>query len=112
MINVHASGGGAMMRAARDAAATRGRAGPSAPLLIAVTMLTSLGERRCRQSACRTHRRSGRAARRAGAIGRLDGVVASAHEVQLIRRQSSGTFAIVTPGIRGAGDAKGIRVGR
>ena len=47
MVNVHASGGRAMMRAAREAADARGgqRTARPAPLVIAVTMLTSLSDR-------------------------------------------------------------------
>jgi orotidine-5'-phosphate decarboxylase len=109
MINVHASGGGPMMRAARDAAHEEAaRMSRPAPLVIAVTMLTSFAEEALPQIGMTgpIADQVARLAALAQSAG-LDGVVASAHEVLLIRRQSGGTFAIVTPGIRGAGDAKG-----
>jgi orotidine-5'-phosphate decarboxylase len=109
MVNVHASGGSAMMRAARAAAdeeaAKRSR---PAPLLIAVTMLTSLTDEALTEvgfgdpMAAQVER----LAALTEAAG-LDGVVASPKEIALIRRRCAPGFAIVTPGIRGAGDAKG-----
>jgi orotidine-5'-phosphate decarboxylase len=109
MVNVHASGGSAMMRAARAAADEEAaRRSRPAPLVIAVTMLTSLDQA--------TLSEVGIAAPVAGQVERLaalteaaglDGVVASPQEIAIIRRRCSARFAIVTPGIRGAGDAKG-----
>jgi orotidine-5'-phosphate decarboxylase len=104
MINVHASGGGAMMqaaaRAAAEAAASTGR---PAPLVIAVTVLTSMDEGALRQVG--DERRLldhvlmlARLAQDAG----LQGVVASPHETAAIRQACGADFAIVTPGIRGA----------
>jgi orotidine-5'-phosphate decarboxylase len=109
MVNVHASGGRAMMRAARDAAdneAARGSRRP--PLVIAVTMLTSLddaavGEIGFGRSAADQVERLAALAQSAG----LDGVVASPQELAIIRRACGASFAIVTPGIRGAGDQQG-----
>ncbi len=108
MVNVHASGGSAMMRAARAAAdeeATR-RSRP-APLVIAVTMLTSLDQEALREIGLRSMTQQvERLAALTEAAG-LDGVVASPQEIALIRRTCGPRFAIVTPGIRGAGDVKG-----
>jgi orotidine-5'-phosphate decarboxylase len=104
MIDVHATGGVPMMQAAaragRDAAS---RAGTPPPLLVAVTVLTSMDED--------TMRRTGvqrpiidqvvtlaRMTQEAG----LDGVVASPRETAAIRAACGRDFAIVTPGIRGA----------
>jgi orotidine-5'-phosphate decarboxylase len=109
MINVHASGGADMMRAARDAADhARVQASRPRPLLVAVTILTSLDAASLRDTGV-----SGavpdqveRLAALAQAAG-LDGVVASPHEIALIRSRCGPTFTIVTPGIRGPGDAQG-----
>jgi orotidine-5'-phosphate decarboxylase len=106
MVNVHASGGGDMMRAARAAADDEAaRLSRPAPLVIAVTMLTSLSEAALPEVGF-----SGaiaaqveRLARLAQASG-LDGVVASPHEIEIIRRRCGSSFAIVTPGIRDAAD--------
>ncbi|MCC7417590.1 MAG: orotidine-5'-phosphate decarboxylase [Acidobacteria bacterium] len=108
MVNVHASGGSAMMRAARDAAdrqaAARGR---PAPLLVAVTMLTSLDEAAVREvgiagGVAAQVERLAVLAHEAG----LDGVVASPREIAGIRRCCGDRFAVVTPGIRGVSDEK------
>jgi len=109
MVNVHASGGHAMMKAARDAAdaESQARARPR-PLVIAVTMLTSLSEE--------TMGEIGVAGALAGQVGRLamlaqsaglDGVVASPQEIAVIRSRCGPSFEIVTPGIRSASDDKG-----
>ena len=109
MVNVHASGGGPMMRAAREAADQEAaRMSRPAPLVIAVTVLTSLSEA-VLQEAGVTGSVAAQVERLAAltqASG-LDGVVASPQEIALIRARCGAGFAIVTPGIRGAGDAKG-----
>lgn len=103
MLNVHAAGGDAMMRAAREAAdGESARARRPAPLLIAVTMLTSLSDDVLDVIGMRGPigaqvERLALLARDAG----LDGVVASPQEVALIRARCGASFAIVTPGIRG-----------
>ncbi len=109
MVNVHASGGHAMMKAARDAAEQESsRRSQPRPLVIAVTMLTSLSEE--------TMGEIGVAGALAGQVGRLavlaqsaglDGVVASPQEIALIRSRCGPGFQIVTPGIRSASDDKG-----
>lgn len=109
MVNVHASGGHAMMKAACEAAdAESSRLSRPRPLVIAVTMLTSLSEE--------TMGEIGVAGAMASQVGRLavlaqsaglDGVVASAQEIALIRNRCGKTFEIVTPGIRSASDDKG-----
>lgn len=104
MLNIHTSGGEAMMRAAREALA--GTARP--PLLIGVTILTSLGQEELARIGF-----SGTPAAnvlRLAALaqsGGLDGVVCSAQEASVIRRDLGPRFITVTPGIRMPGDAKG-----
>ena len=108
MVNVHASGGSAMMRAARASADEEAaRLSRPAPLLIAVTLLTSLDQEALKDIGLRSI--SDQVARLAAlteATG-LDGVVASPQEIALIRRRCGPRFTIVTPGIRGAGEVKG-----
>ena len=104
MVNVHASGGIPMMQAAAKAAAdTAARSNRPRPLVIAVTVLTSMDEETLRAGGV------GRAlfdhvlalAKMAEQAG-LDGVVASPQETAAIRSACGPNFAIVTPGIRGA----------
>jgi orotidine-5'-phosphate decarboxylase len=109
MVNVHASGGSAMMRAARTAADEEAaRRSRPAPLVIGVTMLTSLDEQALAEIgfAASVADQVGRLAALSEGAG-LDGVVASPHEIEIIRRRCGQKFAIVTPGIRGAHDARG-----
>ncbi|HWF84021.1 MAG TPA: orotidine-5'-phosphate decarboxylase [Vicinamibacterales bacterium] len=109
MVDVHASGGAAMMKAAREAAdAEAARMSRPAPLVIAVTMLTSLSDAMMGDIGFvgRVGDQVERLARLAQEAG-LDGVVASPQELTPIRQSCGSAFAIVTPGIRGAGDALG-----
>jgi orotidine-5'-phosphate decarboxylase len=109
MVNVHAAGGEQMMRAARAAAQEEAsRLGRAAPLVIAVTVLTSLDDVTLRQIGIASTMidqvvRLAALAQQAG----LDGVVASPQEIAAIRGTCGKSFAIVTPGIRGADEAKG-----
>ena len=99
MVNVHASGGPAMLEAAREAAGT----GADRPLVIAVTVLTSLDQAALGAVgiAVSPVEQAVRLARLAQAAG-LDGVVASPQETEAIRQACGSGFVIVTPGIRGA----------
>jgi orotidine-5'-phosphate decarboxylase len=109
MLNVHASGGRAMMRAAHAAALEEAaRRSVPAPLVIAVTLLTSLDEGALTEigfsdSMAAQVERLAALTESAG----LDGIVASPQEIAIIRRRCGPRFNIVTPGIRGAGDARG-----
>lgn len=103
MINVHASGGLAMMKAA---VAALDSCEESRPLLIAVTVLTSMDSSELpaigvEHSAEQQVSRLAMLAKQAG----LDGVVCSAHEVPLVKQQCGEEFLTVTPGIRLPGDA-------
>jgi len=102
MMNVHASGGSAMMQAAARAAADAASAAHRpAPLVIGVTVLTSMDEPALKSSGVDRplldHVLA--LARTAQAAG-LQGVVASPHEAAAIRAACGDGFAIVTPGIR------------
>lgn len=109
MVNVHAGGGLDMMRAAREAAdrEAASRLMPP-PLVIAVTVLTSFSQQGLEATGVGSPmpdqvRRLAQLTQAAG----LDGVVASPQEIALVREACDPRFAIVTPGIRGAGDAMG-----
>ncbi|MCC7016785.1 MAG: orotidine-5'-phosphate decarboxylase [Rhodospirillales bacterium] len=100
MLNVHASGGAAMMRAAAKAAAQPGNA---RPLVVAVTVLTSLDEDDLRAVGMRPPivDQAVRLAKLAQASD-LDGVVCSAKEAMAIRGACGRDFKLVVPGIRPA----------
>jgi orotidine-5'-phosphate decarboxylase len=112
MVNVHASGGSRMMQAARDGAReTAAGTGGKPPLVIAVTVLTSMNAAALAETGRRlapTNADGGlleevvRLATLAQAAG-LDGVVASPQETATLRQRCGADFAIVTPGIRGGG---------
>ncbi|HVU20926.1 MAG TPA: orotidine-5'-phosphate decarboxylase [Rhizomicrobium sp.] len=100
IFNIHASGGEAMMLAAKDAAAS---VNPEMKI-IAVTLLTSLDQKDVaavgyRGSAAAQVVRLARLAQKSG----LDGVVCSAHEITAIRKECGEDFMLVVPGIRPAG---------
>ena len=104
MVDLHASGGLPMMQAAvragREAAE---RAGRPAPLVVAITVLTSMDEASLRETGV-TKPLADQVvslAQMAKAAG-LPGVVASPHETAAIRRACGTDFTVVTPGIRGA----------
>jgi orotidine-5'-phosphate decarboxylase len=101
MINVHAAGGSAMMRAAAEAAAG---AGPSRPLVLAVTVLTSLDDADLVAIGINDPAEAQvlRLAQLAQAAG-LDGVVCSAKEIKPLRQALGPDFKLVVPGIRPAG---------
>jgi orotidine-5'-phosphate decarboxylase len=105
MLNVHAAGGRAMLEAAREAVASAAaEAGTTRPLLIAVTVLTSLDEAALRETGVDASpaAHSQKLAALARASG-LDGVVCSAREAPALRSAFGADFALVTPGIRPAG---------
>ena len=101
MLNVHASGGEAMLRAAREAV----QSAPRPPLVVGVTILTSLADADLARVGFEGDvlRNVERLARLAHACG-LDGVVCSAQEARLVRKATSPEFKLVTPGIRLASD--------
>jgi orotidine-5'-phosphate decarboxylase len=102
LLNVHASGGVEMMRAAAKAAA-----GPGSPLVIAVTVLTSFSEDAYRAitGTSRTIEAQVLHLARETKVAGLDGVVASPHEIRTIRQECGPGFLIVTPGVRPVGAA-------
>jgi len=104
MLTVHASGGSKMLKAAAEAAAQSG----SKPMVLAVTVLTSLSDADLSElgvagSVATQVLRLGAIARNAG----CGGLVASALEARELRLELGNDFAIVTPGVRPAGTAVG-----
>ena len=105
MFNVHASGGSAMMRAAAEAVTAAAGSGSRRPLVIAVTVLTSLDRATLSRELGIASSVEGhvlhlcRLAHDAG----LDGCVASPNEIRVIRNQLGAGWVIVTPGVRPAG---------
>ncbi len=104
MINVHASGGRNMLMAAREAVDFA----HARPLLIGVTVLTSLGDADMSEIGF-----TGTAAENVLHLASLtkncglDGVVCSGHEAIGLKAALGAGFQLVTPGIRLEGDAKG-----
>ncbi|HEX5213948.1 MAG TPA: orotidine-5'-phosphate decarboxylase [Vicinamibacterales bacterium] len=109
MMNVHASGGEKMMRAAREAADLTADANLVRPLLIAVTVLTSMDAPTLRSIGVESTpmEQVVRLARMVKTAG-LDGVVASPLETEAIRDACGPDFLIVTPGIRGGAAGTGL----
>ena len=104
MVNVHASGGGQMMEAARQALDTL----DNRPLLVAITVLTSMDEAELRSTGVPgsldeqvLHLAS------MASLSGLDGVVCSAREAQAIKARCGASFVTVTPGIRPSGASVG-----
>jgi len=100
MLNVHALGGRSMLQAAREAVESV----PRRPLLIGVTVLTSMSESDLHEvgipaTPMETVARLARLAQDCG----LDGVVCSAQESAMLRKIMRADFKLVTPGIRPAG---------
>ena len=114
ILNLHAAGGAAMMKAALNAARdSAAKLGAAPPKLIAVTVLTSLGD----EDLAEIGQPAGAAdqVRRLAALTQacgLDGVVCSPHEIALLRRDLGPDFLLVTPGVRpswaAAGDQKRV----
>ena len=106
LLNVHAGGGAAMMQAAANAANEAKDKGLRAPTMLAVTILTSLGESDLHDMGINGSPREQvlRLAHLAKANG-MDGVVCSAHEIDAIRAELGPDFKLIVPGIRPAGSA-------
>lgn len=107
MLNVHAAGGQRMLEAAAEATRAATRAGAQKPILIAVTVLTSLSNAELPAVGLAPDAQA--AALRYAALAQhagLDGVVCSAEEAPAMKAAFGQAFQLVTPGIRLAEDAK------
>jgi orotidine-5'-phosphate decarboxylase len=114
LLTVHAGGGPRMLRAAAEAAAA---GGPSRPLVIAVTVMTSLDDDDL--VAVGQVPPAGDQVRRLAALAQAqgcDGVVCSAHEIAQLRQDCGPDFKLVVPGLRPAagdvGDQKRVMTPR
>ncbi len=109
IVNVHATGGVAMMIQARTALHEACQAcGTVPPKILGVTLLTSLDEKAASQAGFTAPLREqivalARLTQEAG----LDGVVCSAHEIEAIRAACGSSFMLVVPGIRPDGSDQG-----
>jgi len=104
MVNVHASGGARMLAAAADAISHS----PAPPILIAVTVLTSMSDEEL--AAMGVNHSAQQQVKLLAKLSRdngLDGVVCSAQEVQMIKALCGEPFQCVTPGIRPIGASIG-----
>lgn len=105
MVNVHASGGSRMMQAAKESLISFGK---DAPLLTAVTVLTSMDQRDLTELGITLT--PAEHAERLALLARsceLDGVVCSAHEATRLKQVCGDDFLLVTPGIRPTGSDVG-----
>ncbi|MBT3989774.1 MAG: orotidine-5'-phosphate decarboxylase [Rhodospirillaceae bacterium] len=114
ILNIHAQGGRAMMIAACEAAAEEAaKIGVAVPLILGVTVLTSLDDQDLNDIGVsdNTLDHVKRLAALAQECG-LDGVVCSAAEIEALRKICGAEFKLLTPGIRpswaAAGDQKRI----
>ena len=108
MVNVHASGGPLMMEQARKGLESYGL---QRPLLIAVTVLTSMDQ--AQLSAIGINRTVAEQVLHLAKLTRqcgLDGVVCSAQESSLLKTEVAKDFVLVTPGIRPEGSDKGDQI--
>lgn len=109
MMNVHASGGRQMLYGAVQAVHKTAEAMKIAPpLLVGVTVLTSLKDEDLKDIGCRNNveKQVETLAALSKSCG-LDGVVASAHEIAIIRKSAGKDFLVVTPGVRPVWAARG-----
>lgn len=106
MVKIHASGGARMMAAAKEVLLPYGA---DAPILVAVTVLTSMEQDDLHGIGIDVSpaEYAERLVRLAHSCG-LDGVVCSAHEAQRLKAVCGRAFQLVTPGIRPAGSAAGV----
>lgn len=104
MLTVHASGGSKMLRAAAEASSTSA----TKPLVLAVTVLTSLSDADLVELGLNSNAQTQvlRLAKLAISAG-CGGIVASAQEARRVRDELGTGFAIVTPGVRPAGAGRG-----
>lgn len=102
MVNVHVAGGSQMIEAAVEGLETGTAPGRKRPLLLAVTQLTSMSEQtmQAEQGTSFTMEESVRHYAKLAFRSGADGVVCSAQEAELIRRETDDRFLRVTPGIR------------
>jgi orotidine-5'-phosphate decarboxylase len=104
MVNVHASGGKEMMEAAREALEVLGA---GRPRLIAVTVLTSMGQDGLTQIGVhKTPQQQVVELAKLTQQSGLDGVVCSAQEAKELKVALGKEFTLVTPGIRPSGSNK------
>lgn len=104
MMTVHSAGGKAMMQAAAEVAKDL----PNKPMILGVTVLTSLDELDLQDigvanSLSEQVKKLAGLAQESG----LDGVVCSAHEIEILRRQCGDNFKLIVPGIRPVGSSSG-----
>lgn len=112
MVNVHATGGTEMMQRSIEAANKMSKDKNHIPLVIAVTVLTSMNHESLNEvlntegsgiSPAKQVIHLAKLAKKSG----LHGVVCSAHEIQIIKKECGSDFALIVPGIRPAGSAVG-----
>jgi len=104
LMTIHAAGGAEMMAGAAAAASEESaKRGTPRPLLMGVTVLTSLKDEQLLQvgMSVPTSGQVLRLAKLAAASG-MDGVISSPQEIELLRREMARSFLLVTPGIRPA----------
>jgi orotidine-5'-phosphate decarboxylase len=107
LVNVHASGGSTMLKAAAQAISAGVPLGMDRPRLLAVTILTSMDHKAMREVGIGGTPQASvlKLAKLAKASG-VDGVVASVQEAKAIRKACGREFLIVTPGVRPKEDGK------